>query len=305
VTAAITAGVGVYLLFGKTHPISFLALEISFALLVVMVFAAFKRLRSTEIALAELDKRHNQLRAVKETLFAQMTILESRVKDEQEAFQKMVIKKDAEQSENVRLLSQYKDDRDKEQADRERLETSLMKSRSSTPSPTQQTASIFPSLSMLNNQTPRMTFNAREYFRLAYYSPVTVEMENAVRVIADNYDPNDHEVFYARFLGVGVVAYGHDITWAYIYGSQLLLLVELNRIAKIVPVSTSRKYFDEAVTKYPEIYANYTFEQWLEWIRGQGLIACYPSEMMEISHAGKDFLKYLAHWGRDLSAKKG
>lgn len=34
-----------------------------------------------------------------------------------------------------------------------------------------------------------------------------------------------------------------------------------------------------------------------------GLLVEHPSQMLEITHRGKDFLKYLTHWGADISKK--
>ena len=115
----------------------------------------------------------------------------------------------------------------------------------------QKSEPIFPSLSALHNQTPQVTFNSREWFRLAYYSPLTAEVENNIKIVANQYDPKHPELFYSRFIGVGLVAYQYDVVWAYIYRSQLLLLTEINRIAKPVPISLAQKYYDDAARESP------------------------------------------------------
>src|SRR6266478_1022995 len=83
-----------------------------------------------------------------------------------------------------------------------------------------------PTLSALQGQTPQVTFDAKEMFRRSYFSPVTAEMENNIKLVAAQNSPNDHEAFYARFIGVGLVAYLHDMTWSTIFKSQLLALQE-------------------------------------------------------------------------------
>lgn len=174
----------------------------------------------------------------------------------------------------------------------------------------QEITPIFPSLSALHGQKPQITFNAREYFRTAYYSPVTAEIEQNMKIVAHEYDPNNHEVFYSRMLGVGAAAYHYDLTEVIIFGSQLALLAELNRMTKRAAISVARKYYDEAAQKYPNIYPNYGFDAWLGYLQSRSLVVRYPSDtaeipdLIEITHAGRDFLKYLAHWGRDVSTKK-
>lgn len=159
-----------------------------------------------------------------------------------------------------------------------------------------------PTLSALLGQDPNVGFNAKQFFALAHYSPVTAEAEKNVKIIAQQYSPNDKEAFYARFIGIGVVAYQHDITWFTIYGSQLMALTELNSRG-LIPIADLRKHYDKAVVDYPITYADYSFEQWLDYMQSRMLIARYPSQMVEVSFNGKDFLKYLAHVGRNADAK--
>lgn len=169
---------------------------------------------------------------------------------------------------------------------------------------TQQRPPSFPSVSALQGQIPQITFDAHEWFRLAYHSPVTAEVENNFKVVAQRTQPNDREGFYARFIGVGLVAYLHDMTWSTIFKSQLLMLAELNRRNGHLPLLSAKRYYDEAVKTYPRIYANYSFEQWLNYMKNEQLLLQHPSDMLEITHRGKDLLRYLAHWGRDANVKK-
>ena len=159
-----------------------------------------------------------------------------------------------------------------------------------------------PTLSALLGQNPQIKFDAKRLFALAHYSPVTAEIEKNIRIIAQQNAPNDKEAFYARFIGVGVVAYQHDVSWFTIYGSQLEALAELNSRG-LIPVADLKKHYDKAVMAYPKTYANYSFEQWLNYMQSRMLIARYPSQMVELSFNGKDFLKYLAHVGHDIHGK--
>ena len=161
-------------------------------------------------------------------------------------------------------------------------------------------------LSALQGQRPVVNFDAREYFRLAYHSPVTAEIETNIKIAAEQNQPGDHEGFYARFIGIGVVSYMHDMTWAYIFKSQLLMLAEANHRNGHLPLHDAKVYYDNAVANYPRVYESYSFQQWLNYVVvSEQLLVRHPSDMLEITHRGKDFLKYLAHWGRDANAKSG
>lgn len=159
-----------------------------------------------------------------------------------------------------------------------------------------------PTLSSLLGQHSSVEFDAKAFFALAHYSPVTAEVEQNIKAIAEQNSPKDKEAFYARFIGVGLVAYQHDTSWYLIFGSQLMALAELNSRG-LIPVEDLRKHYDKAVTDYPKTYASYSFEQWLDFMRIRLLIATYPSQMVELSWNGKDFLKYLAHTGRSIDGK--
>ena len=154
-----------------------------------------------------------------------------------------------------------------------------------------------PSLSALLGQNPKVDFDTKQFFAKAYYSPVTAEIENNIKIIAQQASPMDKEAFYARFVGVGAVAYQHDVTWFTIFGSQMKALRELTS-SGLIPVNDLKKHYDEAVKKYPANYGDYTFEQWLKYMTARLLIATYPSGMVEISFNGQDFLKYIAHFGK-------
>ena len=130
-------------------------------------------------------------------------------------------------------------------------------------------------------------------------------MENNIKIAAHTANPHDHEAFYARFIGVGLIAYSHDQTWAYIFKSQLAMLTEMNGKNGRLNPSEARLHYDKAARDYPQIYATYSFDQWLNFMKGQQLLIVHPTNMLEITHRGRDLLNYLAHWGRDAKAKRG
>jgi hypothetical protein len=159
-----------------------------------------------------------------------------------------------------------------------------------------------PSLSALLGQAPQITFDAKTFFAQAYYSPLTAEFETNIKIIARQYSPNDTESFYTRFLGVGAVAYQHDVTWFTIYKSQLLALAELNARG-LIPLTEVKRHYDKAMAQYPRTYARYSFEQWMNYLQSRLLALKHSSNMVEITHGGRDFLKYVAHKGWDANTK--
>ncbi len=151
----------------------------------------------------------------------------------------------------------------------------------------------------------RQNFDATEFFRTSYTSSVTAEVEKNVRLAAAQNQPTDHEGFMARLIGIGLVAYVHEMTWVHIFKSQLLMLTELNRRGGFMPLNDAKPYYDKAVTDFPKIYSNYSYNQWVSFMKQEQLLIQHPDDRLEITVRGKDFLKYLTHWGRDLESRTG
>jgi hypothetical protein len=159
-----------------------------------------------------------------------------------------------------------------------------------------------PTLSALLGQNSKMEFDAKKFFAMAHYSPITAEIEKNIKMVAQQYSPRDKEAFYARLIGVGLVGFTHEVTWLMIYGSQVKAMEEMISHG-LVPIADLKKYYDRAVIDWPKTYENYSFDQWVEFMKSRQLIATYPSQMVELSFNGQDFLKYLAHVGRTTTVR--
>ena len=72
-----------------------------------------------------------------------------------------------------------------------------------------------------------------------------------------------------------------------------------------MPIADAKAYYDKAKEDYPEVYKTYQFEGWLGFLKNEQLIIHHPSEMIEITLRGRDFLKYLTHWGRSADNRRG
>ena len=154
--------------------------------------------------------------------------------------------------------------------------------------------------------SPPVLFDAANYFRTAYHSLLTEDVEKRIRIAAEQNKPYcSPEDFYTKFIGTGLVAYIHDITWAYIFKSQILMLTELNRRGGFLPISDAQAFYHQAVTDYPNIYTNYSFQQWMNFMLEQGLFIAHPSNMLEITVRGRDFLAYSGHNSRTADQKSG
>lgn len=150
--------------------------------------------------------------------------------------------------------------------------------------------------------TSKANFDATEFLKRAYNSQLREEVESNVRIAATQTQPNDREGFYVKLIAVGTLNYIYDLIWAYIYRSQILLLLELNR--RMLSIAEVKAYYDKAASDNPTAYEKYSFDQWLSFLKSQILLIHHPSDMLEITVRGKDFLKYLVHWGRYADDKK-
>jgi hypothetical protein len=73
--------------------------------------------------------------------------------------------------------------------------------------------------------------------------------------------------------------------------------------SKVLRREKVKTYYDNAARQYPERYANYSFEQWLSYMKGQILILEHPGDTVEITVRGRDFLKYMVHCGYSVNTK--
>ena len=150
------------------------------------------------------------------------------------------------------------------------------------------------------------TFNSVEFFRTAYYSSLQDTARNSFLVEAERVKPYDKESFYLDVLAVGFMGVHYDQIWWPLYRSQLRALLAVNRKNGLAPVAEFREFYEEAKKEFSSEYErlNISFESWLSYLQSNVLIVVHPSNMIEITLKGKDFLKYLLHWGRQEELKR-
>lgn len=81
-----------------------------------------------------------------------------------------------------------------------------------------------------------------------------------------------------------------------IFNSQLLLLQALNTQASPVELSFFYSFYNAAKKNYPVYYQNYSFEDWLNYMKGSGLINT-KDEKYFITVFGRGFLTALTEVG--------
>ncbi len=151
---------------------------------------------------------------------------------------------------------------------------------------------------------PNAAFNFADFFRLSHTSQLTDQTERDIKVWVAQQQPNDREGALAKFIGIGFWGYMHDITWAYIFRSQILALTELNAKGGLMPLANANAHFEKAKADYPQTYSNYSFQQWLDFMTSHNLLIRHPTDMLEITLRGRDFLKYLTHWGSNAEMRR-
>jgi hypothetical protein len=92
----------------------------------------------------------------------------------------------------------------------------------------------------------------------------------------------------------------HEKIYNAIFGSQLRLIGQM--IGGGVSTEIARRIYEEVKAAFPEVYRNYTFEQWIGFLASSGLCAVGDSGTYVLTPYGRGFWKYIAD--RRLSLNK-
>src|SRR5262249_13978538 len=102
------------------------------------------------------------------------------------------------------------------------------------------------------------------------------QIEPAARMVRDQLDktfgpnPADQLEGLAYALASLNIQLSHEKNYNAIFGSQLRLLEQMIA-GSGVPVEIARKTFEEAKSAFPEVYRDFTFDQWIGFLMGSGL----------------------------------
>ncbi len=117
------------------------------------------------------------------------------------------------------------------------------------------------------------------------------DMESMLRADLANIDPQRKESVLIRALAETRMTAGHEYTYNRIFGSQILALRQLNTVIHAT-VEDARIFFQPLPDRFPIIYKNYSFEQWLDFLRSSGLLI-RDGQIIKITDIGRDFLIYI------------
>jgi|SRR5215472_3876736 len=146
-------------------------------------------------------------------------------------------------------------------------------------------------------------FNADDFFKKAYRSPFEPDVDGNLRAIIAQNNPPNREEFLIKLSVVFTVLTAYEMIWAYIYRSQILLLEELNR-RLVLPLGEVKPFYDAAAGETPNMYAGYSFDQWLNFLKTNDLVIHHPNGLIEGTNRCRDFLKYLVHLGRSAKDRR-
>jgi hypothetical protein len=129
---------------------------------------------------------------------------------------------------------------------------------------------------------------------------LVVETEKLIKNKLDNLalkDLEEREKYLLRNVAMVVITQMFDKSYYLIYGSQLSALRYLNDNRGLsLTTSQITSIYNDAVRKYPDNYANYTFENWLGFLVNSYLVQKNGNDI-GITVRGTEFLKYLIEQG--------
>jgi hypothetical protein len=130
--------------------------------------------------------------------------------------------------------------------------------------------------------------------------PIVQHQEGLIRASLKkfNLDVNAQETvdLLVKHLAVTQLWLNAERIYRMIFGSQIFLLKSLNTSGGLSRVQLSQ-YYEAVKTQFPEVYNNYPFEPYLQFLLEQGLIATEDSEHYAITMGGKEFLKWIMDVG--------
>lgn len=151
-------------------------------------------------------------------------------------------------------------------------------------------------IAVANAGAPTSPIDIDAFFRTTYNSPHQVEAEQNVRAMIASRPAADRDEFTVKFIARGITEVTYDKIWMTIFNSQFLALHALNQ--RIVMRSEEIKaFYDAAAIAAPHLYATYPFESWIGYLKSQSLVIEHPGNTIEMTFRGRDFLKYLVHYG--------
>jgi hypothetical protein len=133
----------------------------------------------------------------------------------------------------------------------------------------------------------------------AYDSPMLriredeiVQQLNALKLSG----PQERERVLVRHLATLLIAMDFDSKYRAIFGSQLLVLEQLNTRSEGATPQEIKPIYDQAAARSPDVYEGFSFDQWVAFLSHSQLVR-EESDRVYLTVAGREFLKYVVDRG--------
>jgi len=139
---------------------------------------------------------------------------------------------------------------------------------------------------------------ATEELMKSFDSPTLREQEAAIQKALKDRGVTGGEAVKVliRHLASNQIALNYEQLNTAIWGSQVSLLRFLNSSATGETSDTLRPFYDSAAANYPDVYSQYDFESYMNFLINARLIIKQEGRYL-ITELGRDFLVYLARVG--------
>ena len=121
--------------------------------------------------------------------------------------------------------------------------------------------------------------------------PAVARLENELRNELQAVDSQQREERLIRVLAETRLRAGHEFIYNRIFGSQIVFLKRLNELV-IRTVDQAHEFFEPFAKQFPQIYSNYSFEAWLNFMVINALVL-RSGDNLVIDEIGRDFLSYI------------
>jgi hypothetical protein len=132
-------------------------------------------------------------------------------------------------------------------------------------------------------------------------SPVVVESEQQIRreLSAGGVDPARATDQLLHLLAIAAVTIRFERTYSDIFGSQIQILQHLSNVGTAgATQSQLRPFYDAAAQRYPDVYRNYAFDAYLNYLINTAQLVSHNGDRLVIDFAGREFLSYLTRAGK-------
>ena len=135
---------------------------------------------------------------------------------------------------------------------------------------------------------------------LARQDPLLVKREDSIRTeLGLGADHTPKEIKLLGMIAEHSIALQFEKTYQAIFGSQLKALDIINATPGGVQLVLLKTLYNQAEAQHKEWYANYSFEQWLQYMEIQSL-SIRKDDRTHITLEGIAFLKYIIDRGYTL-----